>query len=250
MNQETEVAAEPVLIEGLASVIGFYAMMFILLGVPLLMVLGRARRDAPKPDSALSPAPEASAFTSDRERRLWLYVGAVLLAIYCTLSPAQELSVALRERGLLGISSAVGMALVALVIAVPWAKTRPGVIEVAAGLGVAAAYILTIVRLPVPEARSHLVEYGLVAILIDQALMERRRNGRHVPVPSLVALVATAILGWVDEGIQGLLPNRVYDLVDVGQNAGFALLAVASSLFMRGARAVGERLRDKLRASA
>ena len=56
------------------------------------------------------------------------------------------------------------------------------------------------VRMPVPESHSHLFEYGLVAMLIDQALTERRSNSRRVPVPPLLALVATAGLGWIDEG--------------------------------------------------
>ena len=161
-----------------------------------------------------------------------------MIAIYSTLSPAQELAAVLRERGLLGVSSGAVMLVVGLVIAVHWAKTRPGLIEVTAGLGVLAAYLATMVRLPVPEARSHLFEYGLVAMLIDQALTERRRNGRRVPVPPLLALVATALLGWIDEGIQAFLPNRVYDIVDVGQNAGFAALAITSSLVMRLARSL------------
>ena len=39
------------------------------------------------------------------------------------------------------------------------------------------------------------------------------------PAPAALALVVTALLGWVDEGIQGLLPNRVYDWLDVASNA-------------------------------
>ena len=57
-----------------------------------------------------------------------------------------------------------------------------------------------------------------------------------VAIPSLLAAVATALLGWVDEGIQWLLPNRVYDLVDVGLNAAFGLIAIVASLFVGLAR--------------
>lgn len=236
--QTAEVAADAPALEGLPAQIGFWAMLFVLVVVPWMLARRPSGRAPPLPEATSSAAASGSLFTSDRERRLWLYILAVMLAIYSTLSPAQKLAAALRERGLLGVSSGAVMLVVGIVIAVHWAKSRPGRLEVVAGLGVVAAYLATMVRLPVPEARSHLFEYGLVAMLIDQALTERRRNGRRVPVPPLLALVATAGLGWIDEGIQAFLPNRVYDLVDVGQNAGFALLAIVSSLFMRFARSL------------
>ena len=184
-------------------------MLFVLLIVPWMMVRSppdRAMRPIEGPSLA---GASGSHFTSDRERRLWAYTLAVMFAIYSTLSPAQELSVALRERGILGVWSAAAMVVVGLVIALNWAKTRPGRLELGAGLGVAAIYLTTMIRMPVPEARSHLFEYSLVAMLIDQALTERQPNGRRVPVPPLLALVATVALGWIDEGIQAFLPNRV-----------------------------------------
>jgi VanZ family protein len=221
---------------GLSAQLFFWAFLFVILIVPWMMARAASGRAPPLTEDPSPAAASRSAFTSDRERRLWLYTLAVLLAIYSTLSPAQELAAALRERGLLVVSSGAVMLLVGLVIAVHWAKTRPGRLEVGAGLGVAAIYLTTMVRMPVPEARSHLFEYGLVAMLIYQALTERQRNGRRVPMPPLLAFVATAGLGWFDEGIQALLPNRVYDLVDVGLNAAFALMAITSSLFMSWAR--------------
>ena len=48
-----------------------------------------------------------SLFTSDRERRLWLWTLAVLVAIYATLGPARVLADALRERNLLRLSFAL-----------------------------------------------------------------------------------------------------------------------------------------------
>lgn len=215
----------------------FWAFLCVILIVPWIMARapGGGRQPGPGPASGTEPG---SRFTSDREKRLWIYTLIVMLAIYSTLSPAQRVAAELRERGLLGVSSAAAMVVVALIIGVHWVKTRPGRREIGAGIGVAAIYLTTIIRLPVPEARSHLFEYGLVALLIDQALTERVRNGRPVPVPPLLAVGATAALGWIDEGIQALLPNRVYDLADVGLNAAFAVAAIASSLVMRWARSL------------
>ena len=52
----------------------------------------------------------------------------------------------------------------------------------------------------------------------------------------MFAVVATALLGWLDEGIQWLLPKRVYDRLDVGFNALAGLAAVSAILFMEWAR--------------
>jgi VanZ family protein len=77
-----------------------------------------------------------------------------------------------------------------------------------------------------PAERTHLFEYGLVATMIYQAFSERSRNGRRVLVPALLAVVIAAILGWFDESIQWLLPNRVYDIRDVGFNTLASLMAI------------------------
>jgi hypothetical protein len=41
--------------------------------------------------------------------------------------------------------------------------------------------------------------------------------------PAVLAVVITALLGLLDESIQALLPNRVFDMIDVGFNALLAL---------------------------
>ena len=204
--------------------------------VPWIMARESSKLDPPVAAGGFLGPSSGSLFSSNRERRLWLWILAVMVAIYSTLSPAQEVAAALRERNLLRVSTAAFLLLVGVVIAVKWAKTRPDRREIGAALGITAVYLTTLIRLPVPEARSHLFEYGLVAMLIYQALTERRRNGRRVPVPAALAVVATALLGWLDEGIQWLLPNRVYDLLDVGFNALAGLAAVSAILFMEWAR--------------
>jgi hypothetical protein len=225
-------------VSGLAALLTLSTFLFVILVVPWVMARSPAARNSrPAPDAAAGAAP-ARWFSSDQERRLWLWTLAVIVAIYSTLSPAQKLAAALRERDLLGVSSGAVMLGVGMALAAYWARTRPGRLEIGAGLGVAAVYLTTLIRLPVPEARSHLFEYGLVAILIYHALGERRRNGRRVPVPALLAAVATALLGWIDEGIQATLPNRVYDLADVGINAVFGVMAITASLVMTWARSL------------
>ena len=46
--------------------------------------------------------------------------------------------------------------------------------------------------------------------------------------PALVAVLLTAAFGWIDEGIQALLPSRVYDLRDVAFNAIAGLMTVTA----------------------
>ena len=117
-------------------------------------------------------------FSSRRERRLWLWVLAVMVAIYATLGLAQTLAETLRERGLLDISIGLFllcMFLVAATILTQALKVRPGGAEVAVIIGVATAYLLVFTRMTVPTERSHLIEYGVVGILIFEALTERAR---------------------------------------------------------------------------
>ena len=188
-----------------------------------------------------------SLFTSDRERRLWFCSLAVLVAIYSTLGLAGTLAEVLRENNLMRASFFFLMFLTMATIVGSGLKRRPGRREVWVALGVTAVYGMTVLRMGVsPEERTHLFEYGIVAVLIYQALSERSRNGRGVRAPAALALVVTALLGWLDEGIQALLTNRVYDNFDVASNALAALMAISASLAIsRAGAAVARRRGDR-----
>ena len=178
-------------------------------------------------------------FSSRRERRLWLWVLVVMAAIYATLGLAQTLAETLRERGLLDISIGLFllcMFLVGVTILTQGLRVRPGGAEVAVGVGVAAAYLLVFTRMTVPTERSHLIEYGVVGVLIYDALTERKSQGRRVPLPPVLAVLVTVALGALDEGIQWLLPNRVFDPVDILFNTLAGTMAVAASAALAWAR--------------
>ncbi len=178
-------------------------------------------------------------FSSRRERRLWLWVLAVMVAIYATLGLAQTLAETLRERGLLDISIGLFllcMFLVAVTILTQALKVRPGGAEVAVAIGVTTAYLLVFTRMTVPTERSHLIEYGVVGILIFEALTERASHGRRVPLPPLLAVLATATLGVLDEGIQAILPSRVFDPVDILFNLLAGTMAVGASVALAWAQ--------------
>ena len=124
-------------------------------------------------------------FTSDRERRLWLCSLAVVVAIYSTLGLAGTLAEVLRERNLLPASLLFLLFLLVAAIVGSGLKRRPGRREVWVALGVTAVYGMTVLRMSSsPEERTHLFEYGIVTVLIYQALSERAQNGRRVRAPA------------------------------------------------------------------
>ena len=178
-----------------------------------------------------------SLFSSERERRLWFWALGVVVAIWSTLGLAGTLVEALRGRNLLDAAFFLGFVVVLAAIAADALRRRPGGREIWVGLGIAAAYGMVVVRMGIPPTeRTHLFEYGLVAVLIHRALRERRRGGRRVPAPAALAVAITALVGLLDEGIQALLPNRVYDIRDVGFNALAGLMTISASLALARAR--------------
>ena len=187
-----------------------------------------------------------SLVTSDRERRLWLWTLAVVTAIFSTLALAPTVAAELRDRGILDAAFVWSALLILAATVALGLKIRPGGAEIGVALGVVAVYLMVFVRMALPEERTHLMEYGVVAVFIHEALKERASQGRRVPVPALFALVATALLGWIDEGIQALLPSRVYDIQDVGFNALAGLMAITAGLALARAR----RTRDHRRAQS
>lgn len=187
-----------------------------------------------------------SLFTSDRERRLLLWALVVVVAIYSTLGLAGMLAEVLGEHRLLPALFFFMMFLTVAAIVGSGLKRRPGRREVWIALGVTAVYGMAALRLGVTaEERTHLMEYSIVAVLIYQALRERRENGRRVPVPAVLALVLTVLVGWLDEGIQALIPNRVYDNFDVFSNAVAAVIGIVTSVVIGWLNAVVDRVRGE-----
>ncbi|MBT8183821.1 MAG: VanZ family protein [Eudoraea sp.] len=177
-------------------------------------------------------------FKSKRERRLWYLTLAVLVAIYSTLGLGSILAGSLRERGLLSDSIWLGIFLVAATIVAHGLKLRPGKIELVIWLGIAAAYLFILIRMTIPEERSHLIEYSILAVFIHEALKERKSKGGKVSMPPLIAILATAFFGVIDESIQAVLPNRVFDPIDMAFNAFAGLLAIVSSLLLNWIRSL------------
>ncbi len=169
-------------------------------------------------------------FTSKREQRLWFWAVATIIAIYSSIGIAQPLAGTLRERGLLEISFGIAMLLVIGAILTQRVKMRAGWGELGVWLGIIGVYLLVLVRMEIPEERTHLIEYSVLAAFIFEALTERVRNKHLILFPAAIAVFMSAALGFIDEAIQFFLPNRVFDWRDVGFNALASLMAVFASL--------------------
>ena len=191
-----------------------------------------------------------SIFSSRRERRLWGWTLAVVTTIYATLGLARTLVGFLRDRGLFDRDLfdnlfVLGLILIGAAILVQGLKWRPHRVEIGVVLGIAAAYLLVFARMAIPEERTHLIEYGVVAVFIREALTERAGQGRRVPVPALLTVLATALIGLLDECIQIFLPNRFFDYRDVLFNVLAAVMAVAASVALAWARRWRNRSRSE-----
>ena len=178
-------------------------------------------------------------FRSRREKRLWSAAGLCILLIYSSLYAARPATEFLRQQNLL--RAMVLLAFVSVAGVVVWRLRVAGagwrVLVTAGTIGLGYLGLLTAVPM-MPEERLHFLEYGVVAALIYLALCERRSQAAlsaldsrdpllRVP-PLVLSVILTGVFGWIDEGIQAVLPNRYYDLRDVAFNTGAALICLAS----------------------
>lgn len=156
-----------------------------------------------------------------------LYLGA----IYATLGTARQITNALRDAGMLRATVVVAFVLAAMVV-VAFIARHPR-LRTARSIGalLLCAAIYGAVTLPMasPEEKLHFIEYGLVALLAFAAAPMKLHRWRRY----LFAAVLCAIAGWIDEGIQALLPTRYYDLRDVGFNAAAGVMALAALALFR-----------------
>ena len=182
---------------------------------------------------------ERQLFSSRRERRLWIWALAVVVAIYATADLARTIADALRESGLLELTPTLfggGMLLIGAMILVQGLRERSRGVEVGFALGVAAIAVIGLARAIEAAERSHLIEYAVLALIIHEALVERKAHGRHVPIPAVLAIAATTAVGVVDECIQFFLPSRTFDWFDIGFDLLASVLAVGSSVAIRWVR--------------
>lgn len=179
-------------------------------------------------------SPSTVVFRTARERRYWLAAAVLLTAIYATLAWVRPLADFLRAANLLRTVVVLAFLGSAATAAAIWLRSRPGRWEAVAMALFGLVYGGAVLRMERAEEALHFLEYGAFAALLYAALDERRRAGppggwlARPGVPSATTVLATAAAGWLDEGIQGLLPSRVYDLRDVAFNATAGVIVTAA----------------------
>lgn len=129
---------------------------------------------------------------------------------------------------LIGVGLAAALGLLAYRGAPVWAYAAATACAIAYGL--LAATVRTH-----PLERVHLLEYAVVAVLAWRCF-------EGVVAASGVAygggFVVASFVGWGEEALQRLLPDRVYDVRDIARNAAAAALAlVLVALWRTAARA-------------
>jgi len=167
------------------------------------------------------------------ERRFWSAAVALLLVIWGSAYFIQFALDALRERNLLRVAIAVAALVAAAVVVVPMARRRASAREWAALIAIGLVYAAVASQLGIVQERVHLIEYGAVAWLFRGALAAR---AVAAPLAWGGAFGLASLGGLVDEAIQGWLPNRHWDLRDVGLNALSAALALGACALLEAAR--------------
>jgi len=144
----------------------------------------------------------------------WLLAFVWLGLIYSTLYIVRPICSFLKENTpfSLLINLLLGLAFAGMTAVILKAVRKPGsYARLALALSVYTASLFVIAH---PEEKLHLVEYGLLAFFLFRALTQ---DGARQPY--LQAWVLASIAGWLDEGIQHILPNRYYQNTDVLLNA-------------------------------
>jgi hypothetical protein len=155
---------------------------------------------------------------SPRIARIALAVS--LLVIYATLGVVRPFANWLRDSGWMRVTvgGAFGLSgafMLWLIFREPRRRSWRTALTL---LCTGAVYAAVILPMESPEEKIHFIEYGVVALLAYESF---RRYW--------VALVFVFAAGWIDEGIQALLPSRYYDLRDVAFNAAAGALALLAS---------------------
>jgi len=174
-------------------------------------------------------------------KKRWAVAVGYVCLIYATLSVVGRPLRFLRDHNALRLSLAALYATCAASILFLFARRRiTQVWRYAALLGLFGLYLLSAQLVQTPEEELHFLEYGLVGVFFLRPLADAydwswRTYGKAF-------LLATAA-GWIDELLQGLLPNRHYDMRDVGLNALSILLGLAVyALYRTRQKAGGDKL--------
>ena len=140
----------------------------------------------------------------------WVLLCAYIFFIYSTLGLVRGWSEILSEHGL--VQSITVLSVVLFFFAsIGWGWQEASRRQRLGRVGIGILLVTGALLVNFPEERIHLVEYGLIGLMLGWALAGISRWPEWWPLG--VALVWMVGLG--DELIQAVLPNRVYDVRDI-----------------------------------
>ncbi|MXZ16961.1 MAG: hypothetical protein F4069_00825 [Rhodothermaceae bacterium] len=175
-------------------------------------------------------------FAFTRERRLWTAAALIVLAIYFTLGLTVEWLRLLQASGWGAGVFLLGCCVLLVTVVTRGMMAIPSRKEVVVAIGIAILYSVTLSYIEHPEERIHVIMYGVVALLIYAALLERSVPGKRITTVSIVVVAVTTALGSIDEVLQLILPNRVFDVQDILYNILASVMAVISNGSLRWVR--------------
>lgn len=170
------------------------------------------------------------------KQRYWLAAVSWVSIIYSTLYIVRPMCEFLRKYTPFSFLINFFMILFAVVVVILFIlKLKPTVDSYGLlGMGIV-IYASILWSVEIAEEKIHFIEYGLLAYFIFRALcfdiQKRYAYG--------LALILTIALGWIDEGIQHLLPNRFYDTRDVLFNGLGGLLGLYLTFIVQRAKNKG-----------
>jgi len=168
----------------------------------------------------------------------WIWAGGWVAFIYLTIPFARSIQKMVYEQA--NKSLFLWITFFAFAVAAGWLirallknqwSARPNQIISLTAIGGLISWVIWSLRAH-PEEAFHLVQYGVLSLLLFRALSHRFRD------PSIYAIVALigAALGILDELIQWMVPQRYFDYRDIGINVlGCGLMQLALAVGIRPA---------------
>lgn len=156
------------------------------------------------------------------EKVYWILAGLTYLLILSTIFLMDFLSS--RPQGQQAVVFLLGMLLVGGSVLFHILPSSPRRIFVLIAVGILALLLMLTLRLSLAE-RSHLIEYGVLAVFVHRAFLLRYETSSKFR-SALHAFTLCFVLGAVDELIQHWMPQRHFDPVDIAFNSMAILLPI------------------------
>ena len=163
-------------------------------------------------------------------------VGLLMLAacgVYASIPWGGLLAGWVRAEGMAGAVYIAALFLIAAAVTWHGRRARWGRVEAGIALGAIGLLCLVGMRITLLEERTHLIEYAVIGLLAYEVMSRWR------PASGLLPWGARALacgLGVIAELLQGLHPERVFDLRDILFNTIASAAAVGGSTAIQAVR--------------